>query len=128
MKKYILSLSACVISASSLFAAAGNSNRQKQPASVAQQGQAQMMTPPADCSKMSADEQNFASQMSDMNNKSMFCSQFTPQQRQQAMQMMGQPDASGNMMSADQAVQQVMQSSTPSTQRRTRAGGGCPVK
>ncbi len=61
----------------------------------------------------------------------MFCSQFTAQQRRQAMQMMDQPDASGNMMTADESVQQVMMSSgmtPPATNAKPRTGGGCPVK
>ncbi len=119
-----------IVASSSLFAA-----KQKDKAQLGQmqdqgQSQDQMMMNQPDCTKMSADEQNFANQIMDMNNKMMFCSQFTPQQRRQAMQMMGQTDASGNMMTADQAVKQTMQNNgmTPMTQQRNRSNGGCPVK
>ena len=131
MKNTACFLCALAIAAStSLFAA-----KQKDKAQLGQmqgqgQSQDQMMMNQPDCTKMSADEQNFANQMMDMNNKMMFCSQFTPQQRRQAMQMMGQTDASGNMMTADQAVKQTMQNNgmTPMTQQRNKSTGGCPVK
>ncbi len=139
MKKTAFFLSILVIVAnSSLFAASKSSNQkgsgkaqlgQMQGQQEQQMNQGQMMNQP-DCTKLTADEQNFANQINDMNNKTMFCTQFTPQQRQQAMQMMGQTDASGNMMTADQAVNQVMQNSgmTPMTQQRGRSSSGCPVK
>jgi uncharacterized membrane protein len=85
----------------------------------------------ASCAKLSSDEQNFSNQLMDMNNRNMFCTQFTKQQRQQAMRMMGQQDVSGNTMNADQSVQQVMQMggmSPMSNQQKGRASGGCPVK
>jgi hypothetical protein len=83
-----------------------------------------------DCTKLTSDEQSFANQVLDMNNRTMFCTQFTVSQRRQAMQMMGQQDTSGNMMTADQAVKQVMQNNgmTPMNQRGTSSSGGCPVK
>jgi hypothetical protein len=113
-----------LISSSSLFAASKGVAQQGQ-TQMQGQGQTQMMAPAPDCSQLNPDEQDFANQITDTNNKSTFCSQFTPQQRKQAMQMMNQPDAQGNMMNADQSVQQVM---INSGQRRTRTGGGCPVK
>ena len=126
MKKYVLFLSMLGISANSLFAAAVNSNGSNP---VKHEEQAKMLAQAADCSTMSVDEQNFANQLNDMNNRTAFCTQFTSQQRQQAMQMNGQLDSSGNMMNADQAVQQVMQmNSTPAMQQGKRTGGGCPVK
>jgi hypothetical protein len=138
MKRTVFFLSTLLIAMSTSLFAASKSANQKGSGKVqlgqmqGQQGQTnqgQMMNEP-DCSKLTADEQNFANQMNDMNNKTMFCTQFTPQQRQQAMQMMGQTDASGNMMTADQAVKQVMQNSgaTPMTQQRGRSSGGCPMK
>jgi hypothetical protein len=117
MKKLILCLTTFAAAGSSLFAAPASQSGQTM---QSQQGQA------ADCSQMSVDEQNFAAQLTDMNNKMMFCSQFTAQQRQMAMQMMGQTDAAGNMITADQAVMQVMGMGASTTQ--TRSGGGCPVK
>jgi hypothetical protein len=127
MKKQFIFSSVMLLVASSLFAAAGN-NQTQQPSNTA--GQAQSMTGNApDCSKMSPAEQSFANQLTDMGNKGIFCSQFSSQQRQQAMQMVGQPDTSGNVMNADQAVNQVLlQSQTPATQPKKRAGGACPVK
>lgn len=127
MKKFAFCLSTLVATAAtSLFAqtpSAGGSSTQTQ--------QGQTMNQPSACSQLTTEEQNFAAQVMDMNNKSMFCSQFTAQQRQQAMQMMGQPDPTGKMMTADQAVQQVMGSTGTSpagTQAKPRTGGGCPVK
>jgi hypothetical protein len=131
MKRTAFFLSTLVITASSSLFGASNSSNQKGSGKV-QLGQIQEQTMnQPDCSRMTADEQNFANQLMDMSNKSMFCTQFTPQQRQQAMQMMGMQDTSGNMMTADQAVQQVMQTNgmAPMSQQRTRSsGGGCPVK
>lgn len=124
MKKYVLFLSMLGISANSLFAAAVNSN-----GSNPQEGQTKLLAEAAECSTLTPAEQNFANQLNDMNNRSTFCTQFTSQQRQQAMQMNGQLDSSGNMMNPDQAVQQVMRmSSTPAMQPKKRTGGGCPVK
>lgn len=99
----------------------------------------QMMQPPANCSNLTPDEQNFSYQLTNPNNQSMFCSQFTPDQRMQAMQMAGQPMAGGNTMSPDQAVQQVMKNnrmapmSAPTNQNGNNGysntnGGACPVK
>lgn len=134
MKKTTFFLSILVLVSSSLFAASTSANKQgkAQLGQMQNQGQAnqgQMMNQP-DCTKLTADEQNFANQLNDMNNRSMFCTQFTLQQRQQAMQMMGQTDASGNMMTADQAVMQTMQVNgmSPMPSSRGRASGGCPVK
>lgn len=118
MKKCALISSVFILFASSLFAG----NGQKSSSKTAQQ---QPAVPAADCSQMSADEQDFSTQLSDTN-KSLFCSQFTPQQRMQAMQMTGQPDSLGNTMTADQSVQKVMQMG--GIQPKKRTGGGCPVK
>ncbi len=134
MKKFAYCLGALAATAGlQLFAAPASANGAtgQQPANGAsQQGQMMMQTP--NCNQLTPAEQNFAAQIMDMNNKTMFCTQFTAQQRQQAMQMMGQTDSSGNKMNADQAVQQVMGSgsmSTPATQQKPRtSGGACPVK
>ncbi len=134
MKKTVFFLSVLAIAASSSLFGASISANQKG-SGKAQLGQMQgqqdqgRMTQP-DCTQLTPDEQNFANQVNDMNNKMMFCTQFTSQQRQQAMQMMGQMDATGNMMTADQAVKQVMQNNgmTPMSQQKSRSSGGCPVK
>ncbi|MGC1878471.1 MAG: hypothetical protein WA347_06880 [Rhabdochlamydiaceae bacterium] len=110
MKKITFFLSPLILAATStLFAGSNNSNQKGSGKAPLGQMQDQTMNQTPDCSQLTADEQNFANQLMDMNNRSMFCTRFTPQQRQQAMQMMGQTDTSGNMMNADQAVQRVMQ-------------------
>ena len=81
--------------------------------------------PAADCSTMGPDMQQFAAQLSGPN-KMMFCGQFTDPQRAQAMQMMGQPDESGNVMTADQAVQKVAGGNKMTPNQKTPTG--CPVK
>ncbi len=80
---------------------------------------------PMDCSNMSMDMQQFAGQLS-TSNKKMFCGQFTAAQRSSAMQYASQQDSSGNMMSANQAVQKVASDNNmmPSSKSPT----GCPVK
>ena len=128
MKKMVVFGAVVIAASASLFAAP------KGKAGLGQQGQQNQnmsMDQMADCTQLMADEQNFANQLTDMNNRNMFCTQFTPQQRRQAMQMTGQQDASGNMMSADQSVQQVMQSggTAPTMNpQKGKATGGCPVK
>lgn len=124
MKKIILSLIALTLTSGTVLFAAQPKSGQTMQSMQGQNGQA------PDCSQLSPDEQNFAAQLMDMTNKRMFCTQFTSQQRQQAMQMMGQPDASGNTMSADQAVTNVMGmgAMSPGAQSRTGAGGACPPR
>jgi hypothetical protein len=80
--------------------------------------------PAADCSAMGSDVQQFAAQLSGQNQR-IFCGQFTEVQRATAMQMVGQPDESGNAMSADQSVQKVA-STSPTNSQKTPTG--CPVK
>ena len=127
-KKTIFFLSSLVVTGSSLFGVTKSTNKQGSGQLGQMQNQGQMMNQP-DCSKLTVDEQGFANQLNDMNNKSMFCTQFTLLQRQQAMQMMGQMDASGNIMTADQAVIQTMQNNgmSPASTPKGRPSG-CPVK
>jgi hypothetical protein len=80
---------------------------------------------PMDCSNMGADMQQFASQLNAMNKK-MFCGQFNAAQRSTAMQYASQQDSSGNMMSADRAVQKVAAENNMSPSSKTPTG--CPVK
>src|SRR5689334_3788703 len=56
----------------------------------------------SDCSALSSDEQDFASQLND-NNAKIFCSKMSPMQRQQAMQMSGMRGLSGTKMTPDEA-------------------------
>ena len=81
----------------------------------------------ADCSTMSPDMQQFAMQLS-AQNKMMFCGQFNDSQRAAAMQMMGQPDETGAMMTADGAVQKVMTNNKMSPSMNQKTPTGCPVK
>jgi hypothetical protein len=114
MKKWIVNFSLLAVAASApLFSDAAPAPSQTTP----------------QCSQLTADEMSFSNHLTDMGNKAVFCSQFTPAQRQQAMQMMGQNNPADNSMSADQAVQQVMQSGNPTTApAKPRGAGGCPVK
>jgi hypothetical protein len=89
---------------------------------------------PMDCTQLSAAEQQFASGLS-ADSKAMYCGMFNADQRMAAMQQVGQPDASGNVMTADQAVQKVAQDNNmmmPGMPMMTPAkpapGGGCQVK
>jgi|GEM_PF-6920139 len=82
----------------------------------------------SDCSALSSDEQDFASQLNDAN-AMMFCSKMTPMQRQKAMQMSGMQGSSGAQMSPDDAVQKVMQNSGGQMNKGNRKGAGaCPVQ
>jgi hypothetical protein len=133
MKKRAFCLITMIAATSSLLFAdptsGGGANTPSPAIPPNQQGQGQMMQgqmmQAPDCSQLTQDEQNFAAQIMNMNNRTLFCNQFTSQERQQAMQMMGQKDSSGNAISADQAVQQVLGSGA---QQTTRANRGCPVK
>ncbi len=101
MKKTALFCALVLAASASLCAAQKGNSKFGQ-----MQGQQEQMP---DCTQLTPDEQNFANQMMDVNNRNTFCTQFTQQQRQQAMRMLGQQDDSGNTMNADQSVQQVMQ-------------------
>jgi hypothetical protein len=88
----------------------------------------QKMMSPGDCSDMTQGEQDFASQLNDANSM-MFCSKMTPVQRQRAMQMAGMQGPSGNPMSPDDAVQNVMKNSGGMPNNRgPRGSGACPVQ
>ena len=104
----------------------------------------QMNKPPAqsnssqplqDCSQLPADQIVFFGQFTDMNLKQAFCSQLTSDQRRQVMAMTYQPDSTGVLLTADQAMQKYMQAnniklpgSTPPGGVPRRSGGSCPVK
>jgi hypothetical protein len=79
-----------------------------------------------DCSALPSEMQEFASQLSDAN-RLLFCNTFSTDQRNTAMDLAGQPDSTGNMMSSDMAVQKVAKDNNllapPSA-----TTGGCPVK
>jgi hypothetical protein len=130
MKRIAFFLAPLILAATPTLFADGNDTKQRGSGqTLLGQMQDQTMNQIPDCSQLTADEQNFANQLMDMNNRTMFCTQFTSLQRQQAMQMMGQIDASGNMMDADQSVQKVMQRNmAPMNQQQRSSSSGCPVK
>ena len=83
-----------------------------------------------DCSGMSADMQQFSSQLSPANMK-MYCGKFNDDQRQAAMQMNGQMDASGSAMTPNGAVEKIAKDNNMMPAAATpgsRPGGACPVK
>ena len=92
-----------------------------------------MGSAPVDCSALTGDEQVFAAGLN-ANNQMLFCRQFSQAQRNTAMQMAGQPDNTGNMISGDAAVQKVasdsklMTPTAPNTSPGSTSQGGCPVK
>lgn len=88
--------------------------------------QQQMMMPQDACSNLSAEEQDFAGQLTQANAMT-FCSQMSPVQRKKAMQMVQVSGSSGMQMSPDDAVQNVMQNKTQNNMRQ-RTGGACPVQ
>lgn len=78
-----------------------------------------------DCSTMSTDIQQFASQMTAAN-KAIFCGKFTDSQRASAMQMASTQIETGMMMTPDEAVQKVSEASGSKPQGKSPTG--CPVK
>ncbi|MES2345246.1 MAG: hypothetical protein V4494_04845 [Chlamydiota bacterium] len=80
-----------------------------------------------DCSALSSEMQQFASQLSDAN-RLVFCNKFSTDQRNTAMDLAGQPDSAGNMMSADMAVQKTAKENNLLSPSQPQSSGGCPVK
>lgn len=78
-----------------------------------------------DCTALSAEMQEFASQLS-ADNRKVFCTLFNDAQRSAAIELSSQPDSMGNLVTADQAVSKVGQQAgiAPPSGRTT---GGCPV-
>ena len=132
MKKCGFLLSMLVVVASCGGNSGGAGSKMTASGSVPDQSTSTMTLPPA-CNALSMDEQDFAGQIMDSHNQKMFCSQFTSQQRGEAMRMLGTSDASGNKMSADAAVKQVMKTNgmMPSAERskmNSTGGSCCPGK
>lgn len=131
MKNSVFYLSVFILAAGrALYAAPPTANPQPSNQAPSQQQTQTMQEQPMEvpeCSQLSPAEAQFANQLTDPANKILFCTQFTPQQRKEAMQMVGKPDAMGNRMSADQAVQQ-LGGGGASIQPGRRPGGACPVK
>ena len=143
-------LAALVMTCGSAFGAPRVAVQGKPAPSAAPQAPTMETVPPASsqaptaCSQLPADQMAFMNQCTDMNLKMAFCSKMTAEQRQQVMSMMKQPDSSGNLMTADQAMQKFMQDNNmdmsgqgspapapvpaTTTPQRPSSGGSCPVK
>jgi hypothetical protein len=82
-----------------------------------------------DCSALASEMQQFAAGLTDAN-RLLFCNMFNDNQRNTTMELAGQPDAAGNMMTSDQAVAKVAQDGNISAPPPASTGtqGGCPVK
>ena len=93
--------------------------------------QAQTAPMQADCSKLTADEQQFAKKLTP-GNMMFFCNQFTPQMRQQCMQMSKSMNNKPAAMTPDQAVAKMAKDNNmmmPSDQMQKKApSSSCPVK
>jgi hypothetical protein len=87
------------------------------------------MTPKkADCSQLTADEQDFANQLSP-NNKMAFCNKFDGEMRQSAMGLSGQMGTDGTLLTNDQAVEKTARDNNVLIPSSTmRQGSGCPAK
>lgn len=116
---------------------AKDSSAQPSVAPVSPTGPAPAAPSGSGCAQLSPEEATFAGQLADMNLKNAFCTQLTADQRRQVMGLMAQPDASGKMLTADQAMQKFMTNNNmavpnanPGTMppRRSSSGGACPVK
>ena len=87
---------------------------------------------PVDCGQLPDEQMRFASQFTDMTLKWMFCSQLTPGQREQVMALVTHPDASGLVLTSDQAMRKFMRDNhipypSGTSSRRPSSGGACPV-
>ena len=122
MKKILVFLTVAMATAGSLLNAAPPPSPQQAPATPYTPG----------CSQLPADQQSLAAQLTSQDNQIMFCTKFTPQQRQQAVQKMGKPNAGGSKTTADQAVEEIMAANgllPPSQQPKPKTyGGACPVQ
>jgi hypothetical protein len=87
---------------------------------------------PVDCTQLPEEQMKFSNQFTDMTLKWMFCSQLTPDQREQVMAMANRTDSSGLVLTSDQAMRKYMRDNNipyPSgtSPRRPSSGGACPV-
>lgn len=90
--------------------------------------QSKPMTPKLDCSQLTPDEQDFATQLSPAQ-KMMFCNKFDTDMRSKAIDMSGQMGDNGVLMTNDQAVEQVARDNNmPMPMAPPRKGGSCPSK
>lgn len=61
----------------------------------------------ADCSQLTPEEQTFSNQILTETNKEIFCSKFNSEMRSKAMDLSGQMEDGGVLMTNDEAVEQV---------------------
>lgn len=83
----------------------------------------------ADCSQLSPDEQDFATQLS-APHRMVFCNKFDSEMRASAMEAAGQMGTSGMLVTNDQAVEQVARDNNmmmPMAPAK-RQSSGCPAK
>ncbi len=88
-----------------------------------------MPAPKADCTKLTAQEQDFANQLNPMN-KALFCTRFTADMRKSAMEKAGEMGMDGTLVTNDQATEQVAKdyNLTVPSMPGTRPSGSCPAK
>ncbi len=124
MKKDYLFIAIVSLISSTAFAAQPDAS--SAPATPPNESQ----VPAADCTQMTPQEKNFASQLTDPNNRMLFCQKMNVDQRAKVMGMTNM-DASGNRMSSDEAVRQYANQNnmmTPAAPAKKSTSGGCPVK
>ncbi len=106
-------------------------NSQSQPNNGSMQqapSQQPKMAPKLDCSGLTPDEQDFATELSPQQ-KMMFCNKFDTTMRSKAIEMSGQMGDNGVLMTNDQAVEQVARDNNmPMPMTPPRKGGSCPSK
>lgn len=82
---------------------------------------------PVDCANLNQKEQIFASQMTDWNNRSIFCAKLTAEQRKAVMELAARPDAQGILMTPDQALKAFIQQN-PSQSQEIAPQQGLPAR
>lgn len=104
-------------------------NGNAQPKAPMQNNSQQNMMGKADCSQLSPDEQDFATQLS-APHRMMFCNKFDAGMRGAAMEASGQMGTNGMLVTNDQAVEQVAKDNNmmmPMAPAK-RQTSGCPAK
>jgi hypothetical protein len=126
MKLSLYSMAFCMLSI--LGVSADDTMTPMQPSGPANQPQVQS---PVDCSNLDEKENLFAAQMTDWNNRSIFCAKLNAEQRRTIMELASKPNASGVLMTPDQALLQYMEQNqitpegTPQQPSPKRRPSGC---
>lgn len=147
-KKWMMCVAVSLVAILPLFAGPANNSKKKSAQNETQQNMQsapstqpsapstqQPMTQPmmqpktVDCTKLSAQEQDFANQLNPTN-KMLFCSKFNPDMRKNAMNSAGLMGSDGTLVTNDQAVEQVAKSNNmmPTMAPAARSAGSCPAK